>query len=197
MRKSETIHNDPWERDFYGTGSTRPPKQHGGLIAFLLVLVILLGGICSALGLLNLRLLQQLAAAQPDPDTLYLFGDGEKAGSAVPTDTVSAEDDWLPGLGARGQTVSEFDRRYYELPKGVLVTAVTEDRSAHRAGIRIGDVICALEGRDITTQEELESALNLCEPGQEVQVKCYRTQTGEHYHTMLTIPEEEKESLWN
>ena len=37
---------DPWNQGTYRTGSTRPPKSHGGLLALLLVLVILLSG-CS------------------------------------------------------------------------------------------------------------------------------------------------------
>lgn len=47
---------DPWDRDYYQTGSTKPPKSHGGLIAVLLALVILLSGIVSALSLLNIRI---------------------------------------------------------------------------------------------------------------------------------------------
>ena len=54
------------EPDYYETGSTRPPKSHGGLIAFLLILVIFLGGVSSALGLLNIQLLSQQTNA-PDP----------------------------------------------------------------------------------------------------------------------------------
>lgn len=190
MRKSEKQYSDPWDRDFYETGSTRPPKQHGGLIAFLLVLVVLLGGICSALGLLNLRLLQQLANSQPDPDTLYLF---EEAEASAPADTIATGDDRLPLLGVSGQTVSEFDRRYYALPEGVLVTDVAEDLCAYAAGIRAGDVICSLEGRKIATQEELSSALDECDPGQTVQVEYYRTETQRTYQIAVTITEEEKE----
>ena len=47
---------DPWEQDYYQTGSTRPPKNNRGLIAVLLVVIIFLGGIVSALSLLNIRL---------------------------------------------------------------------------------------------------------------------------------------------
>ncbi len=50
---------EPWDSGSYETGSTRPPKSHRGLIAFLLILVIFLGGISSALGVLNIRLLAQ------------------------------------------------------------------------------------------------------------------------------------------
>ena len=51
---------DPWDRDSYETGSTKPPKSRGGLLCVLLVSVILLGGISSALGIMNIRLFRQL-----------------------------------------------------------------------------------------------------------------------------------------
>ena len=47
---------EPWDGGYYQTGSTRPPKSNRGLIAVLLVVIIFLGGIASALSLLNIRL---------------------------------------------------------------------------------------------------------------------------------------------
>lgn len=44
------------QNDYYGTGSTTPPKDHGGVIAVLLVLAILLCGAGSILGLLGISL---------------------------------------------------------------------------------------------------------------------------------------------
>ena len=46
--------------NYYRTGSTNPPKARRGLLTFLLVVVILLVGLVSVLGLLNLRLFQQI-----------------------------------------------------------------------------------------------------------------------------------------
>ena len=60
MDERNQFHTEPWDRDYYETGSTRPPRKHGGLIALLLVAVIFLGGISSALGILNIRLSSQL-----------------------------------------------------------------------------------------------------------------------------------------
>ena len=48
----------------YQTGAIHPPKRSSGLVTFLLITVIFLGGICSALGILNIRLLQQLAQTE-------------------------------------------------------------------------------------------------------------------------------------
>ena len=186
-KRTEKFYNDPWDRDFYETGSTRPPKDRGGLVAFLLVLVITLGGICSALGILNLHLLRQMAASGSDPDTLNVF---EK----VPEDSVaspigeSADSVAYPRMGLEGQTVSDFDRRFYELPQGFLVTGVTENACAHTAGIHAGDVITRLGDHNIGSQEDLAAALEKCRGS--VAVEFYRHQTGKQMKTDITLPEE-------
>lgn len=67
--------NQPWDPSYYGTGSTHPPKSHSGLVAVLLVLVIFLGGIASALGLLNIRLFRRLEGQPSGPVSFYPDGD--------------------------------------------------------------------------------------------------------------------------
>jgi len=57
---------EPWDGGYYQTGSTRPPKSNRGLIAVLLVVIIFLGGIASALSLLNIRLFKQVATTQEE-----------------------------------------------------------------------------------------------------------------------------------
>ena len=60
-----TEHYPEEEQRFYQTGSTRPVKSRGGLIAVLLAAVIFLGGIFSILSLLKIRLFDRL---DPTPD---------------------------------------------------------------------------------------------------------------------------------
>jgi len=60
-RKPDTIDMPEWDSGTYQTCSTTPPKQVSGLLTVLLLLVIFLGGLVSALGLINFRLLQQLS----------------------------------------------------------------------------------------------------------------------------------------
>ena len=60
MDEYNNYNTDPWEQDSYKTGSTNPPKKHGGVVAVLCVTVILLLGIISALGAMNIRLFQKL-----------------------------------------------------------------------------------------------------------------------------------------
>ncbi len=188
MRKHNEQHTDPWDRDRYETGSTRPPKQKGGVIAVLLTLVILLGGLCSALGIVNFRLLQQIAQGEEQHKTLELFEDSR---ATDPSATITAGKDRLPRLGITGQTVSEFDRRYYELPKGILVTDAAEKHCGYKAGIRVGDVIFALNGREIATQEALSEELSRFTPGQQIKLEVYRSQTRQRFSTTVTLLEED------
>ena len=59
--RDTTQYSNHTEEGTYQTGTIHPPKRGSGLITFLLAIVILLAGICSALGLLNIRLLQKLS----------------------------------------------------------------------------------------------------------------------------------------
>lgn len=191
MKKSdEKLYNDPWERSTYETGSTRPPRDRGGNTAVLLVAVILLVGIAQALGVVNIHMLRKLAMDAQAPDTLYLF---DAAEPTAPVD--ETEPAWLEesqGLGLQGQTVTNFDRRFYELPKGVLVTDVAHSYGAHQAGVRAGDVIVSLNGNNVETNEQLQSALSGCRPGETVQLGLYRSQTGEELAVTITLSEEEE-----
>lgn len=51
---------EPIDSNTYQTGVTRPPKSSNGLVAVLLVAVIFLGGLASAMGFINIRLLSQI-----------------------------------------------------------------------------------------------------------------------------------------
>ena len=81
---------DPWNQGTYRTGSTRPPKSHGGLIALLLVLVILLSGITTILGVVNIRLFQQVNAVQPKETLPISFADDNVPHlSTIPPEEIS------------------------------------------------------------------------------------------------------------
>jgi len=49
-----------WDDGSWQTGSTQPPKDRGGTMALLLILIIFLCGIITVLGILNVRLFTQL-----------------------------------------------------------------------------------------------------------------------------------------
>ena len=107
MRKnnwdSETEYiSEPWDRGTYQTGSTQPPKSHGGLIAVLLALVIFLGGISSALGILNIRLFRQISNAEATEATPPVMFSNSTA--TLPTE--SNHIDPKPDLGSEDMELS-------------------------------------------------------------------------------------------
>jgi len=57
-------HYTDWDDSVYGTGPTQPPKNRGGVLALMLILIIFLCGIITVLGILNVRLFRQLKLRQ-------------------------------------------------------------------------------------------------------------------------------------
>ena len=87
-RKNNTNNDswqDPWNADFYETGSTRPPKKHRGVFALVLVGGIILGSVLTALGGINLQLLREWNRREKEtelPASLYA---GETDQTTVPS----------------------------------------------------------------------------------------------------------------
>ena len=88
---------EPWEQSTYRTGSTRPPKSHGGLIAVLLVLVIALCGIVSVLSIANIRLTQRVNASETGDDLPIVYSNGPDESTGLTDATSATEDDRHPG----------------------------------------------------------------------------------------------------
>lgn len=60
MDKRNRYDEYDWDDQFYGTGPTQPPKNRGGLVALMLILIIFLSGIITILGILNIRMFREL-----------------------------------------------------------------------------------------------------------------------------------------
>lgn len=164
------------EHDSYRNGSTRPPKNHGGIVAVLLIAVIFLGGIVSALSILNIRLTRHLSQ---DPESPVIFHDAQDSSQETEQST------W-PALGLSGEDVPEVYQRYYQLPAGVCITAVADHSAADLAGVSAGDILMALDGNTVSGSQDLDSLLADCLPGQTVQLLLYRDQS--QFSLNVTLP---------
>jgi serine protease Do len=80
--------DDSWDDSVWQTGSTQPPKNRGGLIALMLIMIIFLCGIITVLGVLNIKLFRELKV-QKKNDLSISFTVSETE-STVPA-TVSEE----------------------------------------------------------------------------------------------------------
>ena len=80
---------DPWDRDSYETGSTRPPKSNRGLLALILVGGILLGGALTAFGGFNAHSIRQWIQQENQKDTMPLSLSAVETVSSVPAETLA------------------------------------------------------------------------------------------------------------
>jgi len=161
----------------YRTGDTHPPKSRGGVIAFLLALVIFLSGISTALGFMNIRLFQKLSdmeATQPSPVAFSHREAFEPSHNAVQ----------YP-LGFAGQEVSDFWQTYHQLPQGIYVVEVVREDARE---LLPGDILTHIGDTEIIGAEDFDTLLKTYQPGEQVDVLVYRD--GTQLHITLTIQED-------
>ena len=122
----------------------------------------------------------------------------EGLGFAIPSTTVKEIVDQLlsqgyvsgrPSLGVEGDSVSEFDQRYYRLPSGYLISEVAEGSCADAAGLSVGDIIFGIGGTRIESADELQTALYAYGVGDEVVLSVYRYRTGKSFTVTVTLDE--------
>jgi S1-C subfamily serine protease len=80
-----------------------------------------------------------------------------------------------PGrLGVQTSELTPQLAEYFGTRDGVLVTRVDPETPAARAGLKAGDVITAVGGRQIDSAAELRRELNRTESGEEVELTVMR-----------------------
>jgi serine protease Do len=113
-----------------------------------------------------------------------IASNSENIGFAISTDTaipvvqsIIAEGKVArPWLGVEAATVTSTIQQYYNLSvnAGALITNVTSGSPADKAGLRPGDVITKIGDKDISTTEDLISALGSHQIGDQVEIVYYR-----------------------
>ena len=173
------------EENFYQIGNTQLPKSHRGLIAFLLVVIILLGSVVGILGMMNVHLFRQLDMLQAQDSTPMRFDEDSTADSSMPV--VQSESAEILVLGLSGYILSSFDQMVYHLPNGFYVSSVSEGSDAAAKGILPGDVLTQLNGVGLTDADTLEAQVQNCQPGDSVSLVVFRS--GEQYTFYITVNE--------
>lgn len=87
-------------------------------------------------------------------------------------------------LGIYGMDIDLSTSMQYKIPEGVYVMQVTKDSAAEKAGIEKGDVIETLDGKDISSFDDLKTALSKMNPGDKVKMKIAK---GNSKYTTKTI----------
>ena len=78
-----------------------------------------------------------------------------------------------PYLGIQGITLTKEDAEENKVPQGVYVSDVIAYSGAERAGIKRGNIITKLDGKKVTTIEEVIEIIQKHEVGDVVQVEVY------------------------
>ena len=92
-----------------------------------------------------------------------------------------------PCLGIAGEPVSALYQHYYRLPAGIFITHITEGSNADIQGLEVGDILLSLDGKPVTTEEELSAFLCGCQVSNQVDAVIYRNKA--KYTVTLTIEE--------
>lgn len=104
-KPNTTEYTESWDTGTYQTGSAKPRDEHRGLIAILMILVTFLGGIASALGLINIRLLQKLAQEPNAPANVSVYM--EDTSGNRPT---QGSDDQAPSVPERNSVDLQLEK---------------------------------------------------------------------------------------
>ena len=72
-RNNDFEYEYDWDDQYYGTGPTEPPKERNGPMALMLILVIFLFGIITVLGVLNIKLFQELKLKRQETELSISF----------------------------------------------------------------------------------------------------------------------------
>ena len=128
----------------------------------LLVLVILLCGVSSYMGVLNIKLGLQLQENGENDVPIQFLPHSTASTDSGENSTVT--DGVLPGV--EGRTVSVPEQSFYHWPAGVVVTKVVPGSDAAKAGMTIGDIITQVNARPIADTDDLAAVLQDVKPGE-------------------------------
>lgn len=116
-------------------------------------------------------------------NTLKVAGSGvEGMGFAIPiNDTIKIYTQLIekgkvlrPFIGITGRDLDEETSKKYDLPVGIYVKGIEEFSSAEKAGIKIGDVITSINGKNISTMDELNDIKSTKNIGDTITLEIYR-----------------------
>jgi serine protease Do len=79
-------------------------------------------------------------------------------------------------LGVRIQDVNQSLAQSFGMPKvqGVLISMVESDSPAEKAGLKTGDVVLSVEGKEISRLSELPAAIAAIKPGTKTNLEIWR-----------------------
>lgn len=136
-------------------------------------------------------------------NTLKLAGTGiEGVGFAIPISSTTSIISQLienktvvrPYIGISGSAIDEYDAKRYNLPQGVYVESVGENSPASKAGLKQADIITKIEGKEVSTVDQLNRIKNTYGIGDTVKLTVSRGSEELEISVVLEATPEETES---
>lgn len=130
-------------------------------------------------------------------NTLKMSGSGvEGMGFAIPINSTKSIYEQLiqynkvkrPFIGISGRDIDEETAKQKNLVYGIYVITVEEFSSAEKAGIKIGDIITEIDGKQVKTMNELNEIKNNHSIGDVITLKINRN--GKEMNIKLTLQEQ-------
>lgn len=90
-------------------------------------------------------------------------------------------------LGIKGQDIGESEASVYNMPEGIYVGEVLKGSPAESANIYAGNIITAIDGREVTTLEQLQEFLTYTKAGTTVSVTLQELKDGSYQEKNVEV----------
>lgn len=80
-----------------------------------------------------------------------------------------------PAIGISGYNISEDTAKNNDVPQGVLVEAVDTRSDAYTQGIKKGDIVVGVNGKDVTSMDEINKIKEEYKAGDSITLNIYRS----------------------
>ena len=121
----------------------------------------------------------------------YMSTDVEGIGYAIPMATAmpvieqiiaheAVPEERAAFLGIQGIEITTEDADRYQMPLGIYLAQVVEGSAADQAGLQNGDILIAIDGNDITTQENLSRTMSYYAAGDTAEITYMRADNGKY-----------------
>ena len=171
-------------RGYYGTGRRREVDKSRLPLVVSLLAVILAANLLTLVVHFRQENREQEKTAQTETDA----SEAEAYPAKAPL--LSSAEDISTSFGMELTAQDEAERRYWDLPEGVIVRSVAADSLAAQTGILQGDILIAVDGSAVKNVSDYFAAIEAVKPGDTILLTVYRC--GTHYVLQLTIPSEEQ-----
>lgn len=90
-------------------------------------------------------------------------------------------------LGIRGDDITEEKSSFYNMPEGIYVGEVVEGSPAEKGGLVAGNIITAIDGREVTTLETLQDVLAYTKAGTTISITVQELKDGAYEEKTVEV----------